>query len=613
MSLYKISLSSLMKTLKSGIFIILFFVSNLGIAQGVVNEQAEYLKAKEYFNNGEYNFAVDLFGKLSKGSGPISEYSQFYFALSAYKNDQLGLARSMWLQIETKNNNWIGISDVYYWLSRVYFDEKEYDKGVYYAKKSELTDSEGLIIDQLSKVDSIPILEEVHYIYPFEKSIATVLADRLIEVPISERNFQLLQTIVEKFELDREKYGLPEIGQSTFKKEYKVAVLLPFLFDGLESATRTARNTFIMDLYAGMSEAINQLNESSESKIRLVPYDTRRNAETVNKILELEELRSMDLLVGPLFPEPVRLVSDFSFENKINMINPLSLNSDLIRYNPYSFLFRPTVETQALIAAEMVIDSLDNKNVMIFYEDNTRDSLSAYTYSQRIQEAGFNVLLNKAVVDTTIQSAFEMLTEKFELVYSEEEKDSLLVKDEDAIIKERKSIEEKDVIEYYEEFFKISPDSIGHIYMASSKPLYASNIISAIEVRADSTVIVGRGEWKNFATITFEELERLGVLMIDPDYINRASAEYKAFGKLFMKKYRAFPSTNNIIGFDMMDFAGSMLQRFGNYFQNGTSSAGFERGKLFYGTNFRFSNSNQFVPITTLVNSKTTVINVPTE
>ena len=103
-----------------------------------------------------------------------------------------------------------------------------------------------------------------------------------------------------------------------------------------------------------------------------------------------------------------------------------------------------------------------------------------------------------------------MLTEKYEVIYSKGQIDSLETLDEVHFIKERKSTEKKGEIEYYEEFFTIAPDSIGHIYVASSEALFASNFISVLSIRNDSTPIIGRGNWRKFETLTFEEMERLG-------------------------------------------------------------------------------------------------------
>ena len=573
------------------------------------NAQEDYLKAKEFFNNGEYSFASEYFKKVARENGPLREYASFYFALSSYKNGQLGLARSMWLQMESKYPRWNRMEEVRYWLSKVYMEEGAYDKGLVYAKQLGKEIETSLIAECLSGLDSLSQLKALYHQFPGEKLIGTALADSMVSQPLSQRNFPELFQIVQKFDLDRAHYGLPEIGSSEIKEEYRVAVLLPFFFDGMDNAIRTARNKGIMDLYFGIEEAVKVLNEKSDSKIRLYPYDTKKNADTTRVIFEKEEMKSMDLFIGPLFPEPSEIALDFSYNQKINIINPLSTNSSLIQFNPYSFIFRPTTETQALVAAEMLRDSLENKYAMIFYENNEKDSLSAYTYAQRIQEYGYEVLLNVGVVDTTVRAQFDMLTEKYELIYTEQQKDSVLLIDEDRIIKERKSIEEKDQIELYEEFFTIAPDSIGHIYVASSRPLFASNFISAVEIRNDSTLIIGRGNWKSFETVTFEELERLGVLLVDPQYVDIHDDTFQNFRKKFINTYRYVPSLNTQLCYEMMMYFGSMLKKYGTYFQNGTNQEGFVPGLLFQGTDFTFSNSNQYVPITKFKNSKTVIIN----
>ncbi len=571
--------------------------------------QDDYLKGKEYFNNEEYTFALEYFKKVAKEKGPLQPYASFYFGLSAYKNDQSGLARSMWMQIEKKHPKWDKINEVRYWLAKVYFDEGSYDKGLLYAKQLHTDVTRSLTYELINSLDSLPQLRTLYVQFPEESQIGQALADSIITLPVSQRNFQELYQIVQKFDLDREKYGLPEIGESQMKDEYKVAVLFPFFFDGMETAMRTARNKTIMDLYFGLKEAVDDLNAEAGARITLFPYDTKRNVDTTAAILARDELKGMDLIVGPLFPEPAQIAMDFSYEQKINVINPLSSNSDLIQYNPYSFIFRPTIETQALVAAGIARDSVKNKYAMVFYEDNPRDSLNAYTYAQRIQEYGFELLINRAVVDTTVREAFDMLTEKYEEVYTEDQVDSVLAIDENRIIKERKSIEEKDVIEYYEEFFTIAPDSIGHIYVASSRPLYASNFISAVEIRNDSTRIIGHGSWKNFETVTYEELERLGIFLIDPDFIDIHDYAFRDFRKRYVSRYHYVPVFNTLLCYEMMTYCGRMLKEYGTYFQNGTSEKGFSGGVLFQGTDFTFSNSNQYVPVTQFIKSKSEVIN----
>ena len=577
------------------------------------DDQSDFLKAKQYFSEENYTFAMDYFRRLAGNNQThaFKDYAAYYYGLSAYRNGDTTNAKAMWLQMDERNDDWKQIREVRHFLAEIYFAEKNYEQAAYFAKKSGLDDSKALMKQSLVKVDSLPILQQLTERFPDDEIIAKITADKINDQQMSDRDFQLLNRIVNQFGLDKSTYGLPEIGESEMKESYNVAVLLPFMFEDLSYTARIERNKFVMELYAGMLMAVDTLN-LEDKYLNVFPYDTKRNTEITEAIFDQPEMKSMDLIVGPLFPGPSKVANNFSFENQINMINPLISNSESIQNNPFAFLFKADTETQALAAAQLAIDSVENKYAMIFYENNERDSLSAYTYSQRIQEAGFEVLINAAVVDTTVRQAYDLLTEKYEVGYSEDQVDSvmaMILPGEERFIKERKSSITKDSIEYYEEFFTLAPDSIGHIYVASSKALFASNFISALSIRADSTVLIGRGNWKEFPTLTLEEMERLGIYFIDPEYVDLNNLAFKDFRQSYLQSYKTEPSFNAIIGYEMMYYIGNMLKEFGHYFQKGNPEVGFVEGQLLQGTEFNFRNSNQYVPITILSDSKQEVVN----
>ncbi|MEP2023676.1 MAG: ABC transporter substrate-binding protein [Reichenbachiella sp.] len=577
------------------------------------SEQSDYLKAKQYFAEGNYRFAMDYFRRLAGNNQDhaFQEYAAYYYGLSAYKNGDTTNAKAMWLQMDEENEDWKQIREVHHYLAEIYFAQSNFNRGVYYAKKSGLDESKAMMKQSLTKIDSLPVLEALNDRFPEDEMIARIVADQINAQPMSARDFQLLNRLVNQFNLNKEKYGLPEIGESQMKESYHVAVLLPFMFEDLSYTARVERNKFVMELYAGMLMAVDSINLDGKH-IKIFPYDTKRNSEITEAIFSSPEMKSMDLIVGPLFPGPSKVANNFSFENQINMINPLISNSDAIQNNPFSFLFKADTETQALAAAQLTIDSVKNKYAMIFYENNERDSLNAYTYSQRIQEAGFEVLINAGVVDTTVRQAYNLLTEKYEVGYTKDEVDSILamtLSGKERFIKERKSSTKKDSIEYYEEFFTLAPDSIGHVYVASSEALFASNFISALSIRADSTQLIGRGNWKEFPTLTLEEMERLGIYFIDPEFVDPTNEIFKKFRRNYLKTYKKEPSFNAIIGYEMMYYVGNMMKQYGHYFQKGNPEVGFVKGQLLQGTEFNFRNSNQYVPITILSNSKQKVVN----
>ncbi len=574
------------------------------------DEQSGYLKGKQYFAEGNYMLAMDCFGRVARGGEghPFKEYATFYYALSAYRNKDTANAKAMWLQMDARNKDWHQIKEVHYFLSEVYFADEDYAQGVYFAKKSGLAESDALMKQCLMQIDSLPVLEHLHDQNPDDESIARTVAHKISQQPMPGRDFHLLTKLVNQFGLDKARYGLPGIGESELKPSYNIAILLPFMFEDLSHTLRVERNKFVMELYAGIMKAADTLN-SNGTYLNIFPYDTKKDTETTKVLFGLPEMKSMDLIIGPLFPEPSQVANDFSFKHKVNMINPLISNAATIQNNPFSFLFKADTETQALAAADLAIDCVKNKYAMVFYENNEMDSLSAYTYSQRIQEAGFEVLVNARVTDTNLRQTYDLLTEKHEISYVEDQVDLIYARGGGRFIKKRKSSITKDSIEYYEEVFRLAPDSIGHIYVASSNALYASNFISALSVRADSTKLIGRGSWKEFPTLTLEEMERLAIYFVDPGYIDTESEQFLDFRRSYLMAYKTKPSFNAIIGYEMMYYVGIMLKAYGHYFQKGNPEVGFVEGQLLQGTEFNFRNSNQYVPITMLSNSKQEVVN----
>ncbi|MFY0652712.1 MAG: hypothetical protein JXQ96_11790 [Cyclobacteriaceae bacterium] len=587
---------------------LLFFVVFLGMtatSQLVLaqQEQQVFLNGKQSYNEGKYSFAMESFKQLAdpNATHAFKEYASFYFALSAYKNGDIGLARSMWLQIESKYPRWNQMDEVYHWLAEAYSVEGDLKKSIAYGRKIKGKTSDGVVNHHLASSSDYELLRSIYEDYPEDKVVASALAGLISRQTMSNRDFKLIQKLIQDFGFSRESFGLPNVGKSILKETYNVAVLLPFMFDGLENTSKVERNNFVMDIYRGILQAALELN-SKKKVIEIFPYDTRRSKAATKELLLKEEMKDMDLVIGPLYPDPSRLTSEFCFKNKINMINPVSSNSAVIDNNPFSFLIKPTHELQSLKAAELAVDSLSvrTKNAYVFYNSNEKDSIMARLYTDKIAKDTFDIAYNVKIDDEKLQKAYQVLTETYEWMLTEEEADSIgnipgrIIKEGKLKMEEE---DEEDSVYLYEERFVIEWDSIGHIYLASSEPLHASMFISAVETRGDKIPIIGRYDWLNYDMLNVDQLERIGVYFISPDYVDRTSDTFRFFRSNYHKAHKKEPSLNAMLGYELMMYTGSMMKEYGHYFQNGSIQEGFSKGKVFHGFNYNFSNSNQVVPI----------------
>ena len=164
-------------------------------------------------------------------------------------------------------------------------------------------------------------------------------------------------------------------------------------------------------------------------------------------------------------------------------------------------------------------------------------------------------------------------------------------------------------IVYYEEPFYMTQDSIGHILAATRSNLYANNMISTVESRRDSTKLYGYGDWLEFTMLSFSQLDRLGVALNDPEYIDFSGFNYQNLKERIITRFKTNPSINHYRGYEAIWFAGRMMHRYGKYFQVGLREGNLIEGKVFEGYKYGVTNDNQVVPVVRFKNSKLEVVN----
>ena len=594
------------------------------------SDQAEFLEAKRLLSEGKYSSAKASFGALSQ-SEAFGKYAQFYYAISAYKQGDTKQATDAWKQLISQTPDWPQRSEVLYWLAYSGFESGEYDQGLnyasQYAKSIDDEDAESLFIQsylsELSPADLNLLVES----YPENRVLASLLLEKLNAEPYQERNFLRVNQLVDKWNFDISKFesvDLPLIRKDT----YDIAILLPFLFESLNNTNLISQNRLVMDMYQGMIMAAEDL-AAIERPVNLFPYDTKKTKEATDAITKKPGFKDQDLIVGPLYGGPREVIDTYSKEQGINTINPISNNAEIINENPYAFLLKPSFRTMAIKTAELALSENTNPYAMIFYEQNERDSTFASIYKERIEQGGMEVVLYQAINKDNAKALLDTLAATYYSYLTEEEADSIsmipgrFVKDRRIRNDELKRMEkdtsfvlpismdedEEFKIVYYEEPFYMTQDSIGHILAATRSNLYANNMISTVESRRDSTKLYGYGDWLEFTMLSFSQLDRLGVALNDPEYIDFSGFNYQNLKERIITRFKTNPSINHYRGYEAIWFAGRMMHRYGKYFQVGLREGNLIEGKVFEGYKYGVTNDNQVVPVVRFKNSKLEVVN----
>ena len=569
------------------LLILFFFFSTNLFSQ---TNYSEFIKLKRLFIEEKYSIISGYNHQIDK-KNEFYPYAVFYKGVSEYKLSSYDKSENYFKEIIALYPNWSQIDEVYYWQIKVDLKINNFDNAL--INFSELNNSE---IKEILYPEIDPFLENIsssklydyYELYPQNKSVAKYYGRFLLKEYLDSNLIDEINKILKIVEAE-------DLFISK-KLNFKIAVLLPFMFEGIENNTFIKKNDFIMDLYTGINYGFKN-NDSISTNIEILSFDTKRNPDKIKKLIEEGSLDNVDLIIGPLYSKPIEIVKQFCLEKKVLMINPLSSNNKIIDDNNYSFLFKPSINTIAKQTADYSINNFSkNKNVLIFYENNYQDSLIASLYKQKLDSSNFNIIYSKSVSFEDSRLILDSLASTYEYILSDSLFDTLSNVPK-IVIKEGRGIDKLDTTYMYTEKFFIEDDSIGHIFISSKNSLFASNAISALDIRNDTIPIIGYTEWLDYNVISVDQFQNLDVRMIGTTFFEKENESFKKLNNFFLSDYKRKISYNFLVGYDLINMIIKINNNYGNYFQFGLRNEKLIKTNLLSNPYYLEFNDNQNVKI----------------
>ena len=579
------------KTLFLTLLVVL--ISGMAMSQPV-NYKEDYSTAKANLDAGNFRVALSGFTKLleSDPAHPNAAYTSFFYGVSAYSLGQKEKAKDMFLQITRKYGSWNKTAEAYLWLIKISFEMSSPNMGMFYADQIKGDpDMQKLAIDLRNSYlthSDIPTLQSLLEEYENEEFIAQLLATKIIGLSYDQRDNNYLYSLIGQYNLDSAGLGLT-VPADVYKDQYKVAVMLPLFVDRLWESGVYIQKSLAVDLYEGIKLA---MLEFDTTKIKLQVFDTKKDSIVTQDILNSGQLEEFDAIIGPLYPKPLDLVSDYSNENKINFVNPVSTNSELVKHNPYGFLLRTGAQSIGSIIAEYAEENFENKACAIYYGPRSTDSLTAYNYSVRVREDSFHVAIAQKTQTDKAREIYDSLTSSVPVV--------------DSVELERMWKEGLRVRVYpKKDSFLLKIDSLGHIFIASDNKAIASEVMAAITSRGDTTQLIGVGNWFSTANASLDLMESLGVWLAMQGYENMLNPVNIRIRNKYSSLHNKKPSKYVYYGYYAMKFLGKSLLEYGVYYQNGYK----EKGNIDAMFDFAGSQDNQNLVLYKLEDGIPVIIN----
>ena len=523
------------------------FSATFAVAQ---QAPAAYLKAKSDLDAKEYALAKDGFKPFLDEAtyGVVSHYAVFHSAEAAL---QLGQApQAIELLTSLKEKDWNKSEELTYLLALAYFQNNQLVEGLQALKglttEPYLTKGYRATFAYLQSASSnfliTPPLNELRDNQGFTAALAYVLQKKPI---LSSEERGVLNQLIQSG------------AQPALKdKILDVVVILPFTSSSDPTISDLESNNFLLELYQGIALEAASLRSKGVA-IQLHTFDSKRDLNYLNALVKDPTVLAADVIVGPIYPEESELISEFAELQKIPFVHPLSNLGDRFEENQYGYLFRPSLNSLATGVVESLKTQDWGKTVAIGYSGSLRDEQLGLLLQSKLEKVGFTLAKVQKVDPKTVSSFLQSLGVR-----------------------------------------KGNRPAVDQVILLSDDPTLAQPVFSLMESISSSVPLLVMDSWLGFNFSNYEMLEHANFYFISNNTPKYQSEELKTFQDLFYDNHLQFPSTNALLGAELVHWIHSNAE-FANDFDLRPSldRKGYQPGRLSWGFNFQKVNNNSYSPV----------------
>jgi ABC-type branched-subunit amino acid transport system substrate-binding protein len=299
------------------------------------------------------------------------------------------------------------------------------------------------------------------------------------------------------------------------KKNFEIAVLLPFHSDASNSSSDKRRSNFMLEYYQGMKLAMKEA-EKLGSKFKIHFYDTDNDTTTLINILKNPELEKMDIIIGPTDKAQVKIAAYFARKRQIPLFSPITSMTSAWSNNPYIFNLNPSDQMQA-------------REFLNYYKKHHKDEQLFLIRDGQYFDKNFGTALiaECKAQKVTVRS----------IPYNRSLKWSAYLGDTRAVI----------------------------VHTSDNKTNVNFSVTSLLSM-APNVTLVGPDKWLDFSSVDYSQWERLNITFIGKDKAQLQNDKSKEMVSKYRLLYNDDPSWYTYMGYDHLLFSCEVLNAFGEYF-----------------------------------------------
>jgi ABC-type branched-subunit amino acid transport system substrate-binding protein len=305
----------------------------------------------------------------------------------------------------------------------------------------------------------------------------------------------------------------------TIKPFYTMSVFLPlYLNDPDREQTQKTAVSVSEDFYRGLLIAADTLKNCGRN-LNIHIYDSENPFLSQNNVDDSLRLTGTDLMIGPLLDKTqLTYLDTLSKKYKINWVSPLQ-TTDKCLNNNYYFESVPSPNMIGVQLAQTIMKEYPDYRVIIVNENSIKDNPAALGfYSQFPNKDSVKIINYKGQPASTFDPGFPLV--------------------------------DKDII-----------------FITSKRESFVSAVLSKLRVSINQIVVAGTTPWLYFNSQEGDLWNKFNFHIATPFHMDYSDSSINNFIKAYRARYNEEPSVYAFFGFDEITYYGTMLGRYGRYFQ----------------------------------------------
>jgi hypothetical protein len=306
-------------------------------------------------------------------------------------------------------------------------------------------------------------------------------------------------------------------------QKFRLAVMLPFLTNQLDSNVIPEKSKLAVQFYAGVQMALEKLSKEESMNLVVDIYDTKINDSDFEALMRNPKVDLADVYIGPIRNSQVTSMAKKTRLNSKILISPETPNADLTNGNPNFIQINPSLQAHCEGITRHILKKNTASQVVLVCKQKEKDRL-AYFQNANTSSTKFAELI--------VPDATENFT----------------------------NIDLKPYLKSTQSTIFVLPS------WASQDFVFAFMRKLKVQKGKSNVVLYGMPQWMKYESIEPDYFKDLNVHLSAASFIDYEDENVKEFTQEFFATYRTVPNEDAYNGYDVMLYVGKMLKKYGTAF-----------------------------------------------